>query len=795
MRFTRAYPEPDPPILPFWRVFLSLNLLQGIVVLYLYLASKSEVGLLLGLSGARLIIVAGILVILIANLWFLAETWIKPKSSEQRVHKAVQWIAHPPRLGILTLLSALTLCLGIYACTLVPEARDSFTTTLLDRLLPLIVWLIGICTLILLSLYGIRVRYFGLKLKRIPKVVLLLLLYFGAVLLGWIWVTGSIFPLASARVGWNPPGVPVIEGQVLIALVVGTAIMLLIHRLKNSPRTSAWFQTAGLKRLDLFTAIALWLIAVIFWQSTPLTASWFVTEKLPPNFENYPYSDARNYDEVAQSALIGENFRFFGIQDIRRPLHAAYLTVLHLLVGQQYDRVIFLQVLVLALFPVFIFLITKNLSNRAAAVCAALLIIFREANSIWLASEITTSHVKLIMVDLFTATIVVFFGFWAFRWLKQREAGSLSAFVAGGILGLAMLVRLETAVLALSPAVISAFNLIPKRRLGLWIKQLALFGLSILLVISPWLYRNFRSTGSIFAGSLSFPYMIILQRFGPIDQTAPAQPTQVSPQSSPTAPPLNPTPFASPAVPAAVAPPTSTPSYDSRLAAAAGKSLSNTFGNPVEFASLFAAHYLNSQIQMLLGFPAAFRVVEGSLASIGHRNPAVFWADCCSLSEYVRNLPFWRKWDGRFPRQSALPLLATVLFLIIGLHRSWSRHRWTGLMPALAASIYIGFYAVLRNSGGRYILPVAWVAFLYFSIGLMDVAAFAIRLVKPTLSAAFSDQDVEPEQQPTAKLSLLHLPVFYFSALTLFAVGCAIPIIKFEHPTVFYKRPVPGYVI
>ncbi len=43
-------------------------------------------------------------------------------------------------------------------------------------------------------------------------------------------------------------------------------------------------------------------------------------------------------------------------------------------------------------------------------------------------------------------------------------------------------------------------------------------------------------------------------------------------------------------------------------------------------------------------------------------------------------------------------------------------------MPALAAAIYIGFYAALRNSGGRYLIPIIWTAFLYYGVGLTETA-------------------------------------------------------------------------
>jgi hypothetical protein len=76
------------------------------------------------------------------------------------------------------------------------------------------------------------------------------------------------------------------------------------------------------------------------------------------------------YDATAQSALVGEGYRYYGLLYTRRPLLAMYLTLLHLLGGQSYEPVVFLQILVLAWIPVLVYLLTKALHNRASGVIA-----------------------------------------------------------------------------------------------------------------------------------------------------------------------------------------------------------------------------------------------------------------------------------------------------------------------------------------------------------------------------------------------------------------------------------------
>jgi hypothetical protein len=59
-----------------------------------------------------------------------------------------------------------------------------------------------------------------------------------------------------------------------------------------------------------------------------------------------------------------------------------------------------------------------------------------------------------------------------------------------------------------------------------------------------------------------------------------------------------------------------------------------------------------------------------------------------------------------------------LLLISIGLASTWKRHKFIALLPLFASLGYTLINALVRNSGGRYILPVDWVGLFYFSIGL-----------------------------------------------------------------------------
>ena len=796
---TDAEHKPSSPALLVWRLCLILLILQGIGITWLVFDSRSVSGAWMGLSSFQLVLIGGILGFLILTASLLGDTWLWPAKSVGRIERISTWLCKPGRWGYFTLLAGIVLVVGSYCLTLLPEIDEPFTRGVLERLLPLIAWLTGFSAISLAALLTLRNGKNMLAWKGKRTAFWVVLVFFSGLMLAWIWASRSSIPAISQLVGWNRPGVPVVEYQVFIAWGFGMAMLLLANLLEPPSRWSAWLSKRSPHTIDLGISICLWLSAVLLWQGTPISPSWFVSEKLPPNFAYYPYSDARNYDLVAQSALIGEGYKFFNGWDVRRPLHALYLTLLHRIAGQAYERVTSIQVLILAFLPVLFYLLTRSFYNRASGVFAAVLVILREANSIRIAGEITASHAKLLMVDLPVTLAVVFFAYLAFRWLKNIEWGAFPALVSGGALGLAMLIRLETFALAFSPALIAALLLLPRRKFASWFKQMALFLLGMTLVISPWIWRNWQRTGMLFIDSPYFRYSIIHQRFRPLTtptsppnpttngQAAPA-PTAAQPDQSAETMILDAKSTAIPTVAPtqAISPTPTIPTGPYWIQLAARQNWNEAIKQPKELARFAFTHYLNSQVQMLLIFPTAYRSLDSTIALLGHRDPLRYWDECCSLVDYTRRLPYWKKWTGAFPSQSILPILFSVLIIAGGIQLAWKRHKLASLMPVFCVFFYLGFNALLRNSGGRYILPVDWAAILYYSLGIILLSVFVIRHVT---EREIVEDFPGTERALTADLSqserLLNSPRFYAACLILLLIGCAIPLLEFNLPQHF----------
>jgi len=381
-----------------WRVYLSLAILQSVPVIILMFLSQSSPDsiLILGLSRERLILTLGILSILCLFLSLFIRTWLSPNRTIDRLRKIISLLENQPAWGLVLLVLGLFSITGSYLITLIPEITEPFTKAIFFRLQPIIIWAAGLSFLTFIFLLWSKYGSDIVNMRPKGKTFYITMALIGAVFLTWSWMAKSIIPSERLHSGLNTLGAPIIAPQLLLAWGAGMVMLLFgIISLKLSGKR---VQLCLLKqsRIDFVTFLILWGTTVFLWQNVPIAPNWFISEPIPPNYEYYPTSDTRVYDLPAQTALIGEGFYS---PYVRRPLHAAFLTTFHLFGGQDYETVVFLQVLVLALLPPFIYLLTKSIHNRVSGVIAAVLILLRETNSISIGGNITVSHAKQLMAD------------------------------------------------------------------------------------------------------------------------------------------------------------------------------------------------------------------------------------------------------------------------------------------------------------------------------------------------------------------------------------------------------------
>ncbi len=676
-----------------------------------------------------------------------------------------------------------------YFVTLTPDITEAYTRAYIERLTPLALWLAGISALTLSTLliwrYGLAPR----KILPRGRVFYIALIIFGLIFALWIWIVRSQYKTESTITGWNSLGIPILETQVLIAFGIGVLFSFILILL--SRRTKIGSEQTGLlnyRTLDVIISLILWLSTIFLFERVPITPTWFVSQTRSPNYEYYPNSDALSYDMSAQMLLAGEGLQFVGTHFVRRPMHALFLTALHVLGGQDYEKVVFFQIAVLATLPVALYCLTKRLHNRMSGIMVAILITLRETNSIAIADTITASHAKLLMADLPAALTTAWFMYVTVVWFQERERTPLHALLAGGLLGITTLIRPEIGTLFLVVPVFAI--LIFRKNLRFWFKSTLLFTLGILLILAPWVWRNWSTTGLIFLDSPSFRFELLADRYQKSEITpTPTTPTNTIDQSP-----------ASTQGASAVFPPTpqstQAPQANSEpILMDYAEYVRNTTNNLASFArentglvvSFVTAHYLNSQTQIFLTLPTSIRAMDSAISFFGHRSPEMLWYECCSLSGYIRRLPFWHQWNGYIPSQTIIPLVVNLFIIAIGIQEAWKKQKLIGLFPIIASAYYILVNAIFRNSGGRYILPVDWVGVLYYCIGLSRLFLWGVSLFSQNQTALKLESLLEQAETTPDNFQkdLLRNPKFYALSIALLLIGSLPVVVERSIPPIY----------
>ena len=442
---------------------------------------------------------------------------------------------------------------------------------------------------------------------------------------------------------WGEPGVPMLGWQFALALMGGICILALTSSVST-------------RSLDFFLPISLYILAIVIWLSVPVDvlANSFYMPINPPAFQPFPYSDAGYYDQMAQSVLIGHPYQ--GTIPTR-PLYIFLLTILHLLFGENYRNIIIGQTFVLAAIPVVFYFLGKKLHSHVAGVTIALFFIFRELTTLLVSSNTRVSNTKTLLVDLPTLLLLILACLFTLRWLEQKS--ERSAFIAGGMFGLLLLLRTQS--MLVLPFIFLAALLVFGWKNRSFYLFTSFFFLGLLVTVLPWLIHNYLQTGQ-FAFDAPFQYRVIASQYaytGNLD--------------------IN--------------------NYDF-----AGKGLGRVL---IEFAlkdpafvfGFIANHFLAAQIHGLLVLPL-IKPYHGIFEPI--------------------NL-YWMEWNGSLEWYNLLLIIFYLAVIALGLGSAWRRWRWIGLLPLAFSSGYALATAVGRFSGWRYDLPADWVWYFYFGIGFGEV--------------------------------------------------------------------------
>ncbi|MBM3145134.1 MAG: hypothetical protein FJ010_09220 [Chloroflexi bacterium] len=668
------------------RIYLATAVIEGMVALAYLLGIPSDPAnaWIFGLSKTRLlmaaILVIGVMVFIGLAIWF----WRRPGIITP-LRTAVQrgWFY----FGILAIL----LIAGVvfsHLLWLSSVLTDRFIQGWLERLVPIIFWagILSFQTVFLLPV----LRYES-KLPELPsqrKIWLVSGCVFVVLIVFWGIVALTGFGITPDAFGWDTPGAPLLSTQIYFAWTIAFVFLII-------ERFLAGDESKSRRRLlfDLIMSFLIFGVAIQLWSQTPMERAYYAPMPRPPNDELYPYSDAALYDSSAQRLLVGEGFS--GIT--RKPLYVIFLALTHALVGNEYQSVANVQVFVLALLPVFAYWLTKSLHSRFSGVIVALLLIFREKNAITLSEDIRIVHSKVLMSDMPVALGLLLFTWLMVAWLREPAKRRWLPLLVGGIFGLTMLVRSNIVILWSILIVIFVTVFYRRPRQGFF--ALVLFSIGFGLAIAPWMWRSYRLTGR---ASFNDP--------GQVAYHAELYTREVGSLKLPQL------------------PGESEKDYILRLN---GHIRDFILDNPDVVAGFVLPHLAHNEISMLLTLPMSPWLLQNPNTVIYNYQVGDWlrlWDECCSVQTYLSTTPFWSgHWTGRISPQIGILLGINLMLVALGLGATWCRWDVVGWIPMGIALTYSLSTALARYSGWRFSLPVDWVGYMYFAIGLGQVGLWGAR--------------------------------------------------------------------
>jgi hypothetical protein len=385
------------------------------------------------------------------------------------------------------------------------------------------------------------------------------------------------------------------------------------------------------------------------------------------------------YDIHAQSLLIGKPIpSHFWV----KPLYTLFLSVLHILAGQDYALIVSLQVVVLALIPVLGYLILDTMGNPTAGLVTALLLIFRERNAIALSNVIQVSNSKLLMSDVFSMGLMALLTLLLVRWSRNPAGHRGLPFAAGGTLGLLILTRGNPIVLFPFLVLIVLFVLFDQKTLRLWREGLLILILGFMLPLAPWFLRNYQTTGKF--------------TFQEAPQAYSGQLANL----------YNPDPSTD---------------YGSQLSSdqnvdqdteAQNQMFQYILQHPGDVLRFVSAHYFHNLIFSYIYLPQSFQIEN--------------------VRSLVKSLPFWGTWEGYLPGATRVMLILNLGLLALGFNVLWKKNKGFVLIPVLLALGYISSVSIVRLSGWRFILPSDWLMLIFYSIGLVQVGKILLSVFSGT---------------------------------------------------------------
>jgi hypothetical protein len=323
------------------------------------------------------------------------------------------------------------------------------------------------------------------------------------------------------------------------------------------------------------------------------------------------------------------------------------------------------------------------------------------------------------------ALTLVVFTYLAIRWARTNYSPFL-AFVAGGALGVGILIRTQ-AVVAL-PVILFIAWLVDRKKFYPILRGTLLMVLAIVLTASPWLIRNWKNTGKLIFDSPFTQTINLAQRYSRINGIE---------------------------ADAIRRPGEDNIAYNDRLISIFKDAVSQ---NPAEAARVLVNRFLNNGVDNILLLPV--------------RN------DLTSLNELWKpDRAFWEQWSGK-PTSSQTALLAFYILLLgLGLAAAWKRLGLLGLSPLFINLVYNLWTSIALLGGQRFLVAMDWAIYMYYMIGLFVLISGFLFLMETMRASVLTwyRSDISSLSIPLADPKPRPWTHFLIAGAFFFFIGVSVP--------------------
>ncbi len=737
--------------LPHLFVGLGLEsfLLSGLIAIG-YLQSHS-----LNTSNRSMSWLIAICLTLLFGITFLFQAAALKKRNQQSKWLApLRCLAKSPVLG---------LCITLFSFIIIMFSLSELSDPGDQLFNKLMVWigLLFYTWLLSLLIYYVIHKQQAFRSKANQSLAITLLVF--AIL--WILLSVTRVGLQPDSRYWNTAGVPVLAialaGILLAIIVIDQGMRWLI-------RNNSWQPSIGTRvLLEVVLVLGIWLIASLLWIKTPFSNSFFFYGPLPPDGALLPSSDARLMDLGGQYLIIGGKLEtpYF----TEKPFYALFLGLIHYFFGQSYLVTTNVQILILALFPVCLYLLGKQFAGRLFGLALATFGIFKEFTALLFTYKISVSNSRLYMTEFPSALLLIIAGLMLVQWLGYQKSSKTLPLAAGGILGIASFVRSNN-VVVFGFFLLFLF-LINLRNLRKQLPYLALFTLGALFVILPWsVYTRVNYGKDPITWKVQ---QALFQRYEP-DSPQPIEPIT---QTSDTKIVLASHPITSQGESltnkTSVPVPTATnPRPNGLVPMSADESPqadSDIVQIPQETPALYSnrlvlvlGHFFNNQVKALFVLP--FQIFP--------QKPTL-----------VLNQEYWREpitWTGQLPPEQALAFASNLIFISLGLSYAWKKLGWAGFVPLLLNISYYLSNALVRTSGSRYLLPVDWTIYFYYLLGIWSILLY-FNLITSNITPVHTSS-------VHAGMKIHSFWALILTGTLLLIIGLSLPLLNLAFPTLYHDE-------